>query len=191
MRLLLLIMLSVSSFGQTKYMDDKKVHLGFGAALHDLSELTGYRYSYPHFFIPIDFGSFMIEPSFYHVYINNSLEGYSDRSSSETIIGVGVFAKKNYMKTVLYYGLRGGFGMTKYITEWNEPEAQDKNSKNEMQFIGPTLGGEYFFSPHFSIGAESIYQLRWKAFNVGDSNRTPSSEQKRELKLNFILRFIL
>jgi hypothetical protein len=65
--------------------------------------------------------------------------------NSYSSFGVGFFGMKNSTDLLLKYGIRAGLNSESYYT------------------LAPTLGGEYFLSRQFSLGAE--VQLKMVTFN--------------------------
>jgi hypothetical protein len=120
-------------------------------------------------YLPILFGTkFRIEPE--AGFFRGSLST-NDVSFSYTSLrlGFGIFPVVPKGKTNLYYGLRAGMNRTS-ITATSEfsPDIRD-DAKTDF-FIGPAIGGEYFFADHFSLGGEA--QLNYVSFGQFDNARS-------------------
>lgn len=79
-------------------------------------------------------------------------------------LGCGIFPITTQKgKTNLYYGFRLGIVHSTTSSEYNSDD--DRESKTDF-YIGPSIGGEYFFNDHFSIGGEA--QLNY--ISIGQFN---------------------
>jgi hypothetical protein len=134
----------------------------------------------PSLLIPIDVSeTFRIEPvlSYSRLTTSSSSEGpgdYEEKTSttlSSLRIGVGAFAKASRGNdTNLYFGGRVGYNRASRSTDdgdlRNTDDDDEEDSSNASGFfIGPTVGGSYFFSDFFSIGGE--VEARYS--NIGTS----------------------
>jgi hypothetical protein len=115
-------------------------------------------------YVPIDITkSFRIEPSVRYLSSEQTFIQSSAQDTSETDqweLGVGVFGLKRVTDAAhIYYGARlayvdvqsttvdeGSFGLTLY-----------SESDQDGYRIGPTVGFEYLFGGHFSVGGEASY----------------------------------
>jgi hypothetical protein len=115
-------------------------------------------------YVPVDITrSFRIEPSVRYVSNEQTFTQAFGRDSQETKqweAGVGVFGLKKVAETAhIYYGARvayvdvqsttvdeGSFGVPIY-----------GKSDQDGYRIGPTVGFEYLFGGHFSVGGEASY----------------------------------
>jgi len=59
---------------------------------------------------------------------------------------------KKYSPFTLYYGARVGY-ITQTLTDENGSETDEVSSSGF--YIAPVLGGEHYFSDHFSLGGEA------------------------------------
>jgi hypothetical protein len=117
-------------------------------------------------YVPIDITqSFRIEPSVRYLSSEQTFIQPSGEDTSETDqweLGVGVFGLKRVTDAAhIYYGARlayvdvesttvdeGSFGLTLY-----------SESDQDGYRIGPTVGFEYLFGGHFSVGGEASYSF--------------------------------
>ncbi|PSQ70657.1 MAG: hypothetical protein BRD38_04805 [Bacteroidetes bacterium QH_9_67_14] len=125
----------------------------------------------PSLLIPIDVSeTFRIEPvlGYSRLTTSSSFEGPNDEEETSTTltslrIGVGAFAKApRGNDTNLYFGGRVGYNRVSRSTD-DDDEEESTNASGF--FIGPTVGGSYFFSDFFSIGGE--VEARYS--NIGTS----------------------
>jgi hypothetical protein len=112
---------------------------GLGVSLFNLSEYLNESSFGNSIYLTINTkNNFRIEPWF----------GFSfSKSRSKYVLGLGAFKLKDLSNFKLLTGIRLGL------------------SDGSIFFIAPTLGGEYYFNEHFSIGSE--IQLRG-TFERGD-----------------------
>ncbi len=133
----LLLMSCIFCFGDNVLsQEDEKSQFKMGMGI-SLFNIADYEWDYESsrsndIYVTIDLNDkFRIEPS-----IGFALSNYSESFS----VGIGGFGKKKISDFNLLYGLRLGYNSSQILT------------------IAPTLGGEYYFIKHFSIGCE--VQLR-------------------------------
>jgi len=125
----------------------------------------------PSFYVPIIVGGkFRIEPEFSFMSYSGSNEEYEIESKYKTLIlGLGLFPQTRVGNVDIYYGIRLGIMNIDYHSKYQDwdyvwdPVYQDyrevyyteTEDESKMDFfIGPAVGGEYFFSEHFSLGGE-------------------------------------
>jgi hypothetical protein len=118
-------------------------------------------------YVPIDISkTFRIEPSVRYVSSNLSFsqdaaaDGPDSESDSESWeIGIGAFGLKQIAETAhIYYGVRAAYvdvKATSTDTSFGLPVRSETNQDGYR--IGPTLGFEYLFGQHFSVGGEASY----------------------------------
>jgi hypothetical protein len=109
---------------------------------------------YPSFYMPIPISSgFRIEPEIGLWLHSYSREDGGDRKSSYSIIslGCGIFPITNKGKIYIYYGAR--FRMVRFLNSIEDVYTDRDDSKTDIHF-GPAVGGEYFFTDHFTLGGE-------------------------------------
>jgi hypothetical protein len=129
----------------------------------------------PSLLIPIDVSeTFRIEPvlGYSRLTTSREIDAPDDDLNEETSttltslrIGVGAFAKASRGNdTNLYFGGRVGYNRVSYnrVRQRNDDDYEESSNPSGF-FIGPTVGGSYFFSDFFSIGGE----VEARYFNIG------------------------
>ena len=186
MIILFLILFSVAGFSQTATVPDKLVRVGFGMAFQDVYTGDYMTFEASQLYLPIDFRNFRIEPTISRRLTREETPIMETHTERETKLGVGLFLKKNYDKTTIYYGIRMGIGEYKFTYAYSSSSSR-YNNFNTIRYWGPAMGGEYYFSPHFSIGGETLLEMENKD---KDYNEHPSKMISEEIKLRIILRFL-
>jgi hypothetical protein len=76
----------------------------------------------------------------------------------------------------MYVGGRVGYTWRKYSTDY--PLAPGSNNTNETSgfYLGPTLGAEYFFNKHFSLGLDA--SLLFESSTRDRTSSSPYSEDR-------------
>lgn len=124
------------------YAQEAKSHqrnFGVGVSLFNLSEYLNESSFGNSIYLTINTKSnFRIEPTFGFIFSKNQ---------SKYVLGLGAFKLKDISNLRIVTGLRLGF------------------SDGNVFAIAPSLGGEYYFNDHFSVGSE--VQLRG-TFDNGD-----------------------
>ncbi|MFV2059933.1 MAG: hypothetical protein ACC653_04565 [Gammaproteobacteria bacterium] len=142
--------------------------------------------SSPTIYFPINTKNYIFEPSF-SLSVNNikpdSESTATDFTSDDYNLGLGVFKKSKITnKTIIYYGVRGGYFTLnrKYIRT---------NSSSQVKwtgfYIAPTLGAEYFLSLKFSAGLD--FSIEYANFDVKDtstSNGIPVNDSTNNTYIN-------
>ncbi|MCK5742648.1 MAG: outer membrane beta-barrel protein [Chlorobi bacterium] len=156
-----------------------KIGLGISlnpASLFNSGEMMFLPVSMMNIYLPIQFGnSFRLEPEF-GIYrdseiIKNDLDGDIERIYSFYRIGLGAFKTiKPANNFLMYFGPR--IGVLMVSSERNYSNDPDRTSSQNIIIIGGSVGGEYYLSDHFSLGAE--VQLNF--FSYGDEEETPESQ---------------
>lgn len=114
-------------------------------------------------YAPIDVSkTFRLEPFLRYgtSELSYSEDGIEDTQDTETMeLGVGVFAKKQVTDAAhIYFGARLAYVDTESTVI--QPGIFDdirSESTQDGYRIGPTLGFEYIFGGHFSVGGEASY----------------------------------
>lgn len=149
-------------------IDVDDAHIGVGVMLSDIRTIftggveTG-SIPIPSFLVSVDVGETLrIEPvvGFTRVRSEANFPGGDSQESTVTAfrLGVGVFARSLRDETGLYYGARVGYNRAS-MDEGGEGESESVGGF----FVGPTVGGSYFFSEYLSIGGD--VELRYARFN--------------------------
>ncbi len=123
-------------------------------------------------YVPIDFGSsFRLEPSIryrdassksvsYDEFLNSTITLTADSDTTTYELGVGLFGLKQIGDSLrVYYGGRIAYIDAKqelrFTTDFGIGDEQREEVETDGYRISPTLGFEYLFNEHFSIGAEA------------------------------------
>jgi len=177
-------------FAKSNDIKTSGIKIGFGIVFHDLYETFIFNAETPLFYIPINIDSWKLEPVFsYSSHIDKENDG-DESSTTVTQFGVGVFRKNNYSRTSIYYGVRMGKYTDEYSRNYEDYPAQDFERSEEGTFIAPTLGGEYYFSTHFSLGGElSFKRLISKRTSNSDSSNYPSELATFNSRTYIVLRY--
>lgn len=117
-------------------------------------------------YVPIDVSkSFRIEPSIR--YVNSELKidqgSFQSKDEVETWeLGVGAFGLRRVTEAAhIYYGARFAYVDTQNSTDGTGSFGQRVRSESQQDGyrIAPTLGFEYLFGGHFSVGGEASYSF--------------------------------
>ncbi len=111
-------------------------------------------------FLPLGLGNFYIpilvspklrlEPEF-GLFRSSSSNDNFETTLTNFRFGLGIFPLIQKDKANLYYGLRVGIILTSSSFKFDDID--DSESKTDF-YIGPAVGGEYFFNDHISLGGE-------------------------------------
>lgn len=133
------------------------VDIGLGVSMHNEGGGSGgYGVS-----MPLRFGNFTVEPelSLYNSKEDTTypLSPTSNNSyeSQEYTLETGIYWRQRVIPTVETY-VGGRVGYVKYEFSSTYPSSPGSNYANETSgfYLGPTLGAEYFFNKHFSLGLD-------------------------------------
>jgi hypothetical protein len=155
-----IMLLVVTSFYLSNFLhaQEERSRIGFGVSIGkevlaaDGMQLT--LFDFPSFYLPISLSSnFRFEPEIGYYRYSGSGEDWK-QSNSIISIGCGIFFMTRKGKVDIYYGARLGFMITSYSYRytWNGMDSDD-DSKTDF-YIGPAIGGEYFFTKHLTLGGE-------------------------------------
>lgn len=118
-------------------------------------------------YVPIHLPSLRIEPHIGYSRTSISRDEDDDESTSTFEVGGGVFTTLNsYENADLYAG--GRLGLQRNA----DTEGATTISTTDF-FIGPAIGGEYFFGDHFSLGLEGALYFR----SIGRTSETISESR--------------
>lgn len=170
--------------------------IGFGIAFHDVYDLIATSsYETPCFFIPIHFKRFILEPTIsYSRYTvdRESSHSYS-RTTTRNVIGLGAFVNHSYPKTTIYYGIRVERGQYTENSDYVDPTEEDEEESFTIDVIKPTLGGQFFFTKHFSLGGELYFsrEIHTYSKNYEDTLYYSYYSRIEQMKINteIILRY--
>jgi hypothetical protein len=159
--------------------------IGLGVALgKEVFEITNNgtvnQVDFPTFYIPVFIHPHLrVEPEIGYVRNAESLSGLTN-TNTVLLAGIGVFLTTWAGPVNLYYGARVD-GVWKTIHQ--EFPAADETKWVDWIW-GPALGGEYFFTPHLSLGGEIQFNLiRYDVKTIkDDSVNDPSGSTGHELK---------
>lgn len=135
------------------HAQEKENRIGIGVSIgRQIIEEMEYRaFEYTRFYVPIIVSShFRLEPEIGYYRYSGSGEDWKE-SRKRLSIGCGIFFITRKGKVDIYYGARLGLISTSYFYE-TTTYLRDE-SRTDF-YIGPAIGGEYFFSNHFSLGGE-------------------------------------
>lgn len=173
-KMVITVFLSICFFSSSIAQSSNK--FGVGIALFDIQQLwetaisDGWNATIT---FPIETSpKFRLEPEIgYYKATEENDNPTREHTVSSFRIGLGVFPQKTYEDFTLYYGVRVGYisqTQTSTISELNV----DYEETTSGFFIAPALGGEHYFSEHFSIGGEA--QLVYASL---DSERKDSNDK--------------
>ena len=111
------------------------------------------------FLVPIRVGQRLtLEPEFGIIRYSSSVSGSFGTSSSEFShmrVGVGVLASLGRRGGLVpYVGPRIGVTRFRTSSRYSGSTTEYKTSRDDW-WVSGVVGGQYFFSPHFSIGGEA------------------------------------
>jgi hypothetical protein len=133
------------------------VDIGVGASLNNEGGGDGgYGVS-----LPLRFGNITVEPelSFYRssrdiTYTSAPTNNYKAENSQYTL-DTGIYWRQQVVPALeTYVGGRVGYTKNKYSYKYLYIPNSDQSSGSSGFYLGPTLGAEYFFDKHFSLGLD-------------------------------------
>jgi len=193
--ILMLLIGFQSVTAQTEFEYDKSLNIGFGVAFYDVFENGFPNIIVPLVYFPIDVGKFMIEPSASYFKEERTRDDINFTDSDVTV-GLGLFHKANYERTVIYYGLR--FYQRREKEERYPPLESSLSTLNKSRYtrsIAPTIGGHYFFSSHFSLGGDVSFQRDFLETSEDSDDYGPYDSYDRvtinATKIRIVLRYFL
>lgn len=178
----LVAVLTASSTLTVTAQNDTRVGIGigltggeFGSSLLELATLAPVS-----IYVPVDFGSFRIEPEI-GIFRASIESGDVEQTSTILQLGSGLFAQRGSGSTTLYYG--GRVGITRQSSSVDTP-AGDSDDSSTNFFIGPAVGAEYAFSSGFSLGGEA--QLLYTSIGQEDDDDDTSISIIRTRPIFFV-----
>jgi len=116
-------------------------------------------------YLPIDISkSFRIEPNARYAHDDSSYEEYGreqERDLEVLELGIGVFGLKQVTEAArFYFGARLAYVESKEFSYGGTAHNTVRsNTELDGYRIGPTVGFEYSFGQHFSVGGEASYSF--------------------------------
>ncbi len=111
--------------------------------------------------LPLRFGNFTVEPelSFYDTSADNtqtpSPTNNRTYESRRYTLETGVYWRQQMIPSVeTYMGGRIGYARGDSSTTYQSSPGSNSSSESSSYYLGPTLGAEYFFNKHFSLGLD-------------------------------------
>jgi len=155
--------------------------IGIGMQIMDLRSLISSVYysstaEYTQSFqLTINSGKFRFEPELGFATSKEKDETNGTEYKNSTVnAGVGFFLLTIKSMNVISFGIRGGYLADKQTVDYGVPTTSE--SKGSGYYFGPVIGGEHYFSNHFSIGSE--LQLRFSGIKIKTDNFGSTSEVK-------------
>lgn len=185
-----IMLLVVTSLYGSNFLhaQEERSRIGIGVSIGkevlagDGMQLT--LFDFPSFYLPISLSSnFRFEPEIGYYRYSGSDEDWKE-SNSIFSIGCGIFFMTRKGKVDIYYGARLGLIITSYSYEspwWDEEE-----SKTDF-YIGPAIGGEYFFTKHLTLGGE----IQFNYISMGQWDDGEGSESVIRTKPLIFVRWYL
>jgi hypothetical protein len=161
------------------------VTIGKELGYFDEGELFTLPIGFSNIYVPIIMQSkFRLEPElglFRYSYSSENGFEYSTSYSSWRF-GLGIFPLVPKGKVNLYYGARFGIILS---SETEESDGDKEDYSKTDWYIGPSVGAEYFFTDHLSLGGEAqinfIFLGRWENGDADDIDRSESVITNRVL----------
>jgi len=133
-------------------------------------------------YVPIDVGTtWRIEP-----FVNYAKTKLEDGAKNEQLrIGAGVFALQPLAQSLrLYFGGRLAY-LDSQTTLYTTPFQGTFSREGDGFSVAPTLGFEYSFNDHVSLGAEAAWVYQDIDFDRGDDRTDSGTDTKLILRLRF------
>lgn len=125
--------------------------------------------------VPITFGPVRLEPQVGYVRQAQSEATQSETTSALTF-GTGAFYRADFGQTLLLAGAR--IGVTREVESLESASAPEQRLAAINLFLGPVVGGDYYVSDHFSVGAEA----RFYYINLGQPENAPPERSASVLR---------
>ncbi len=134
--------------------------------------------------VPLRFGGFTVEPelSFYEYSADRdySLSPGSNQSYEyrQLSIETGVYWRQPLAPAVeMYVGGRAGYTQYEYSTIYSSSPGSNYSHHTSGFYLGPTLGAEYFFNKHFSLGLDA--SLLFESISGEETSASSPYEEDR------------
>ncbi len=158
------------------------VDVGLGVSLNNEGNGSGgYGVS-----LPLRFGNFIVEPelSFYDssedtTFPTSPLDTSTYKYQQYTL-ETGVYWRRPIIPSVEMY-VGGRVGYTRYKQSRTYPSSPSSNYAYDSSgfYLGPTLGAEYFFNKHFSLGLD--VSLLFESTTQGRTTGSPYTQDRDEI----------
>lgn len=147
---ILIILFAVLIVSNSAIAQDK-AYRAFGIGV-SITDLNGWYGSAIH--IPINLSpGFRLEPFIGFMTAAYDDDGEDDDSETGMQFGLGIYPTIRKGSAVIYIGGRTGIAF--FSGEYKDNNGDVYVEESDFTFfIGPVLGGEYYFNPHFSLGGE-------------------------------------
>lgn len=185
-----IMLLVVTSFYLSNFLhaQEERSRIGIGVSIGkevlptDGMQLT--LFDFPSFYLPISLSSnFRFEPEIGYYRYSGSDEDWKE-SASILSIGCGIFLMTRKGKVDIYYGARLGLISTSHSYEY--PWSDGEESKTDF-YVGPAIGGEYFFNKHLTLGGE----IQFNYISMGQWDDGEGSESVIRTKPLIFVRWYL
>lgn len=127
------------------------------------------------FTVPITFSDVRLEPQFGYIRRSQS-EASQSQTVSALTFGTGAFYQVNAGDTMLLAG--GRIGVTREVQTFASASTPEEHRASVNLFLGPAVGGEYYVSEHFSVGAEAHFYY----VNLGQPEDAPPERSASVLR---------
>ena len=185
-----IMLLVVTSLYLSNFLhaQEERSRIGIGVSIGkevlaaDGMQLT--LFDFPSFYLPISLSSnFRFEPEIGYYRYSGSGEDWK-QSYSILSIGCGIFLMTRKGNVDIYYGARLGLisTLSSYEYTWSDGE----ESKTDF-YVGPAIGGEYFFTKHLTLGGE----IQFNYISMGQWDDGEDSESVIRTKPLIFVRWYL
>ena len=156
--------------------------IAFPAAAADVGLGVSFESNDSTIYVPIDVGqSWRLEP--FAAYSETKLE--TGAKNEQLSVGAGVFALKPLGQSLrLYFGGRLAY-LDYEAALYTTPFEGTVSRKGDGFSVAPTLGFEYSFNHHVSLGAEAAWFYQDIDANYGNNRKDTGTDTKLILRLRF------
>jgi hypothetical protein len=164
---------------------EARVGLGVGISPSSLNVVDVDRLLAPlSIYLPVVTPSFRLEPEIGLLRGSSSDDDFESTSTAFSM-GAGLFLNRPMdASTLLYGGVRLG---TLFLSDTIESEFGDEDESRTDFFVGPSAGGEHFFSDHFSLGGEA--QVLYTSFGDEEDEGEDASRSVLRTRALFFVRW--
>ncbi|MDZ7262523.1 MAG: hypothetical protein ONB05_10515 [candidate division KSB1 bacterium] len=142
-------------------------------------------FDFPSFYIPILISPrFKLEPEIGLYRYSRSTKD-SESSNMVFSLGCSIFPMTQKGKVSIYYGARLEIVRFSFSYKYSQDgHHESREDSNTDFYIGPAIGGEYFFTEHLSVGGET--QVNFIFIGQGDDTEDTSESVIRTKTLIFL-----